>query len=94
MSTQIDDGGEAFPSIINIESQPVSDLNRQGRLVHLVASRGGMSLRDYFAANAISQCIWLRMTDNGHIDFMAAARAAYEIADAMLAERNKPKQDL
>lgn len=88
MSKQIDDGGPAFPL------SPEYDTSSGGIMRQVAPGEQGMSLRDYFAANAISQCIWLRMTDNGHIDFVAAARAAYEIADTLLAERNQPKQDL
>lgn len=42
MSDIIKDGGPAFPEIINIEHNPVKDLDRGGRLVNLVAIRGGI----------------------------------------------------
>lgn len=48
----------AFAEIINIEALPVSDLNRQGRLVHLVATRGGLNIREYAA-------LTLRVPDSG-----------------------------
>lgn len=44
----------------------------------------GMTLRDYFAAKAMSSLI-----GGGHTPGLIASRA-YEIADAMLAERSKP----
>lgn len=48
----------------------------------------GMSLRDYFAAKALPKCLehaW------GEEDCeVSAAIGAYAIADAMLAEREKP----
>jgi hypothetical protein len=51
----------------------------------------GMTLRDYFAAQAIGAIAsdYLRATGNMHPEHAAAA--AYEIADAMLAEREKKK---
>jgi hypothetical protein len=53
---------------------------------------GGMTLRDYFAANAIlAVCMKQRAgdarTDEG--DTERYARLAYAVADAMLAERAK-----
>lgn len=75
------DGGPAFPIICDDPNVPYE---------------AGMSLRDYFAGQVISQC---------HIVYDAAAappdaeltkliaerfaRRAYQIADAMLAERQK-----
>lgn len=46
----------------------------------------GMSLRDYFAAAALNQ---RKMLSTGAWYAADAAREAYEIADAMLAERQK-----
>jgi hypothetical protein len=47
----------------------------------------GMTLRDYFAAKAMQA----EMTDGIHeSDFAWTAARAYKMADAMLAERNKP----
>ena len=46
----------------------------------------GMTLRDYFAARVISA--WLHVVDSDQKDMAKkAARLAYEVADAMLAER-------
>lgn len=55
----------------------------------------GMSLRDYFAAKAMQGMT--SNLDTEHIDYMATgtldgdriSRAAYVVADAMLAERSK-----
>lgn len=41
----------------------------------------GMTLRDWFAGQAIAACV--------HLKSRPAAERAYEIADAMLAERSK-----
>ena len=47
-----------------------------------------MSLRDYFAARALPGLL-ATLTDDHAISATATARQAYEIADAMLAEREK-----
>jgi hypothetical protein len=72
MST-FDDGGPAFPQAMNGDKQPVAiDF----------PSMGGMSLRDYFAAKAMTFFV----TQNNPKD---CARYSYEFADAMLAARAK-----
>ena len=52
--------------------------------------RGGMSLRDYFAAKAM-QSMLLADTDNGRFRDTESRTAefAYRAADAMLAQRDK-----
>ena len=45
----------------------------------------GMTLRDYFAAKAMQTILGVGATD----DIAVIAKAAYETADAMLAERAK-----
>jgi len=48
----------------------------------------GMTLRDWFAGQALMGCAqMLPSTAGNHRE--EAARVAYELADAMLAERNK-----
>ena len=46
----------------------------------------GMSLRDWFAGQAISQMLSLTQHRNGSWDAVAVAAACYAIADAMIAE--------
>lgn len=49
---------------------------------------GGMTLRDYFAGQAIFAGLdWTHYHETG--GYAEAAAVAYEIADAMIAERNK-----
>ena len=48
----------------------------------------GMSLRDYFAGQALAGLIACPNTSGGEKDF---ARNAYKLADAMLAEREKER---
>jgi len=47
----------------------------------------GMSLRDYFAAKALSHSLARETDSNGTTFIDHAARNAYEIADAMLKAR-------
>ena len=73
--SEIKDGGPAFP-------RDAAGFDFQGQRV--VSASAGMSLRDYFAGQALA---FLRFNDYaGHGD---AARLCYELADAMLAERDK-----
>lgn len=48
----------------------------------------GMTLRDWFAGQALAGS-WPAPINNNFTTPAAAARAAYKIADAMLAEREK-----
>jgi len=58
---------------------PVLIVDRPEELTHF----NGMTLRDYFAAKALPQCFAVSATTD------IAAREAYRMADAMLAEREK-----
>lgn len=79
MSTQpIDDGGPAF-------GRPVSFRPSDGMAFDNGAE--GMSLRDYFAAAALPWCL-AEFAGNAE-DQPQAEHAAYQIADAMLAERKR-----
>jgi hypothetical protein len=94
MST-INDGGPAFPELDTGETHD----NRDGGTFTSFSSTGGMSLRDYFAAAALTGIManperWKQIAD----DYMSgkktyeqcsAANAvkAFSIADAMLAAR-------
>jgi hypothetical protein len=49
----------------------------------------GMTLRDYFAAQAIPRMIRLCENRDGGWDPVAIAVGCYHVADAMLAERTK-----
>lgn len=81
-----EDGGPAFPT-------GGAETHRDGSLMR-VSFENGMTLRDYFAAKAIRECMRrhsvTRVTGDAittHTDSVAAAREAYYIADAMLAAR-------
>ena len=76
MAEKINDGGPAFPA---------SYYTDDGEW----AKRDGMTLRDYFAGQAVSQIIATCANDTTHgmskADYFAGR--AYEIADAMLKAR-------
>jgi hypothetical protein len=73
-------GGAAFPV------QGFGTRNGQG--VEVVYEQG-MTLRDYFAAKAMQALIAVETADNTMEADLWAPHLAYEIADAMLAERAK-----
>lgn len=75
----VDDGGPAFP------------LQRVGSFGRGDAANEGMSLRDYFAGQALAG--WLGSFGADHeedeVEGQTVAAFAYRIADAMLCERSK-----
>lgn len=75
----IGDGGPAFP---NASEEPTIE-NRYG-----IRARPGMSLRDWFAGQALQSIAgYTIQPDGGTCD--ETARMAYQLADAMLRERVK-----
>lgn len=86
--TNPNDGGPAFPR---------SASSDEGAELHNIAfAQAGMSLRDWFAGQAL-QGMLARLTSfnpaPGYPEHWHAAisQEAYEIADAMIAKRNKEK---
>ena len=81
MSTPINDGGPAFP-----HAQRLWDNDAQSWAVHSV---GGMTLRDYFAGQALTNVdVRIPMSDDDDTPSpRAIANYMYVIADAMLAAR-------
>jgi len=93
---QINDGGPAFPL-----SGPIG---QEGRTENAAVVCPGMTLRDYFAAQAMSGLIGDGIV-NASIPSLAnatgldaawrneiiqaATKSAYDLADAMIAQRNK-----
>lgn len=74
-------GGPAFP----VPGMTTEDVygNRE-----VIPAKGGMSLRDYFAAKAM-QGMFAADTDSSVIPPAKKAQYAYEAADAMLEARNE-----
>lgn len=93
VETVKNDGGQAFPTITEIEAPHT--INHMTPKWSRVNSGGGMSLRDWFAGQALPVVAAVIVapgveTDDGEpASSRHVARAAYDIADAMLAERSK-----
>ena len=81
MSAPINDGGPAFP-----HAQRLWDNDAQSWAVHSV---GGMTLRDYFAGQALTNVdVRIPMSDDDDTPSpRAIANYMYAMADAMLARR-------
>jgi hypothetical protein len=77
MSAPINDGGPAFPCVYY--SEPVGSIGPQFTI------KGGMTLRDYFAAAALKGQAHRLASPYEHRDILAAD--CYAIADAMLKAR-------
>ena len=75
--SQTNDGGPAFPNVPTEVSDQCTSWDM------------GMSLRDYFAGQALAGMIACPNTNGGGKDF---AVYAYKYADAMLAERQKERE--
>lgn len=77
-------GGPAFPEHLAVT---------ESSEIH--CGDAGMTLRDYFAAKALPTAMRAPWRDVGYVpvdgltDFQQYARLAYQMADAMLAERAK-----
>ena len=75
----IDEGGEAFPQ---------HGWTKNSETESRMQGKQGMTLRDYFAAKAIEPILLNTALNTGY-SLADAAKESYQIADAMLAERNK-----
>jgi hypothetical protein len=83
MSNKINDGGPAFPCVYY--SDPIGSIGPQ------LTVKGGISMRDYFAAAALQGNLASQSIDVGYYDgedsWNKAATDAYKAADAMLKAR-------
>jgi hypothetical protein len=84
MNTAIKDGGPAFP-----HAQRLWDNDAQSWAVHSV---GGMTLRDYFAGQALAGALQNYTTSKFGCTEKEVALGAYRYADAMLAARKEGEQ--
>jgi hypothetical protein len=86
-----DDGGSAFPAGLYAEDVATNGGRYDGTYVNRYEPiDGGMSLRDYFAAKALPAVIVQCREDTrntGETLVAYFARKSYELADAMLKER-------
>jgi hypothetical protein len=89
VSTERDDGGPAFPSI----APEFDGIDSNGVERWSSGPSGGMGLRDHFAGQAMAalladgKTMWV--TDKAESVCARVSRMAYEMADAMIAERKK-----
>ena len=74
-------GGPAFPV------EQFNPHSEQGRALDWQSE--GMTLRDYFAAKALTTCLGYERADIAIWEPVDFARHAYQVADAMLMERAK-----
>lgn len=80
MSKPINDGGPAFPHF-KIDKEGVIELCPQG----------GMTLRDYFAGQALAGILMNHTTAKFGLTEISVACYAYKFADAMLAAKEASK---
>ena len=80
-------GGPAFPSgVVRKTRQRPNDPGSDFIISDTVEAKNpGLTLRDYFAAKFVSKIY--EIIDSG--GFVEAARLAYQMADAMIEEREK-----
>ena len=76
----IKDGGPAFPA-----ASPLT-MNQNGEIVHK-SGNGGMSLRDYFAAAALTGLLSSPLLAENEVHVLA--KEAYATADAMMKARRE-----
>lgn len=87
MSQRIEDGGPAYPVV---ESFLERQYGREAhRFTHDVTTVGGMSLRDWFAGQALAGSSVSEFADD---QFRLLAKRSYAIADAMIAARQMGAQ--
>ena len=80
-----DNGGSAFPQM--------AAMDQNGSWIAAnkhCPEASGMSLRDYFAAAALTSISRQKWDAESWWDHKTAAEHAYRFADSMLAERDKP----
>jgi hypothetical protein len=76
MSTPINDGGPAFPHF---------KITEKGHIE--LCPQDGMTLRDYFAGQALAGMLINYTTQKFGVGEQTCAKGAYEFADTMLAAR-------
>lgn len=91
MSAQPKDGGPAFPGT---HTEYLSAFGAGAMTIPREVAHGGMSLRDYFAAQAMQALVSACDSTGAWMgnDTVNVPQHAYAMADAMLAEREKAVQ--
>ncbi len=80
-SAKLNDGGPAFPMVLNVELNPDSN-----RTLGSIESTEGMSLRDWFAGMALNG---LLSGEHFSLKNEVIVKMSYELADATIAQREK-----
>jgi len=83
MKTPSNDGGAAFPQ---------HGWTNNPEVLERMKNQGGMTLRDYFAGQALAGMLINYTTQKFGVGEQTCAKGAYEFADAMLAARER-KED-
>ena len=84
------DGGPAFPTLKSLHGYT----DRDGQCFS-AESASGLSLRDWFAGQALAGCNWAKIDSAESTLFEdLVARMCYGIADAMLAKRREATSGL
>lgn len=97
-----ENGGSAFPLKCNVEQLQDNEGERAAFAVEHLQRHQGMSLRDYFAGQALASLVGRAAFDQSVEDMLKKAKIdpeteteefvaylAYEFADAMIAQRAK-----
>ena len=79
-------GGAAFPTT-HIEDDTFMDELGRGRTIRAARMKGGLTIRDYFAAKALQAIP--HIGNGSNLNFDEIASDAYMLADAMLKARNQ-----
>ena len=84
-----DDGGPAFPTPEVLYSTPTASTLYGGTYTTTTTKSSGLSIRDWFAGQALAGLMANRRALDG--DERLVATQAYDLADAMLAARKEPR---
>ena len=82
-------GGPAFPALKDTTKVLYQSDNKEDEIVYEHSFVGGMTLRDWFAGQALSGAASLFQRKPTPEEIKAVAEQLYLLADAMLAERDK-----
>lgn len=91
MSTPINDGGPAFPTQSPLETRPDGSIFNRNEY-ESQWDKAGMSLRDWFAGRAMQTILSgavLPTKEDREKWLPQLADISYDVADAMIAARNK-----
>jgi hypothetical protein len=86
-----DDGGPAFPRPLSLYKPSQLQTPQLGD--YFSAAQGGMSLRDWFAGQALAGDMATMTTTDARFHAERIAERCYLVADALLAERAKRKEE-